>query len=405
MDRKKQLPLDERDSLVFSSGDAVEEKRPMRHVLFVIDQLCELGGAERILLNTIRLLPNDRFRCSLLTFKVDPSIHISEHVACPHFVWPLRKVYDWNAARIAFQLRKFLRDEKVDIVHTFFETSDLWAGLISKLSAPVKLVSSRRDMGILRSPKHSLGYRVMNPWFDLVLTVSEEVRRFAIQEDHLPEGKVATLYNGLELERTTTVGAPASLRSSFGLDACAPIVVTVGHIRRVKGIDILVEVAALVAREFPSVIFLVVGRNSDPMYYREIEETIERRNLQKNVILHGEYEDIFSVLNMCDVFYLPSRSEGFSNALIEAMACGLPCVATTVGGNKEAIEEGRSGYLVENEDAEAAADRIVGLLRNPGRAKQMGSAGRQIVERQFTAEVMMERLTAFYDRLLAAKRP
>jgi glycosyltransferase involved in cell wall biosynthesis len=352
----------------------------------------------------IQLLPRERFRCSLVAFKIDETIDLFKELPCPHLVLPLGRTYNWNALQTARKIRKFIRDEEVRIVHTFHETSDLWAGLVSKLSGRPALVSSRRDMGILRSPKHDFGYRMMNPMFDLVLAVSEEVRRFCIQKDHLSPEKVVTLYNGLELNKIPNRNGNRSLRRALGMDASAPIVATVGHIRPVKGIDVLVETAAKVAREFPGVVFLVIGRNSDPKHFQELESRIAELGIRENVRFIGESENISSLLQVCDLFFLPSRSEGFSNALIEAMACGLPCIATRVGGNAEAIEEGRSGYLVENEDSQTAAERILALLRNPEKAKKMAEAGREIVERKFTADVMIHRLVGCYDQLLARRR-
>jgi len=372
------------------------------HVLFMIDQLCELGGAERVMLQTISLLPKDRFRCSLITFKINTG-EFFRVLPCPHYVFPLKRTYDWKALQTARSIRKFIREEGVDIVHTFHETSDLWGGFISRIKSGPVLVSSRRDMGILRLPKHNLGYRMMNSRFDLVLTVSEEVRRFTISKDSIPAEKVFTLYNGLDINTIHSSNDDRSFRKVLGLNAEGPIILTVGHVRRVKGIDILLETAEIVARAFPEAIFAILGKNSDPEHFRMLEERIVKLGIQKNVRFLGESNEVLPVLRLADVFFLPSRSEGFSNALIEAMACGLPCVATRVGGNPEAVEENRSGYLVESEDATSAADRILRLLRNPIRAKEMGVAGRRIVEEKFTAEVMIRNLVQHYDRLLAGR--
>jgi glycosyltransferase involved in cell wall biosynthesis len=244
----------------------------------------------------------------------------------------------------------------------------------------------------------------MNPTFDRVLTVSEAVRQFCIQNDHLAPQKVMTVYNGLALDKIASRNGAGELRARLGLDPSARLITSIGNIRRVKGIDILVEAAAKVARHFPSAIFLVVGRNSEPAHFQEIQERIVALGIEKNVRFLGESEDIFPFLKMSEVFFLPSRSEGFSNALIEAMACGLPCVATRVGGNSEAMEDGRSGYLVESENADASAERILMLLRNPAEAARMGAAGKEIVESKFTADVMMRRLMECYDSLIAEKR-
>jgi len=374
------------------------------HVLFVIDQLCESGGAERMLLNTIRLLPKERFRCSLVTFKIDTRIGLFQNLPCSHIVYPLRRTYDRTAVKTCFALRNFLEREEVRIVHTFHETSDLWAGLISKIGGKRILVSSRRDMGFLRSVKHDIGYRFMNPAFDLVLTVSNKVRQFCIERDRLSPSKVKTLYNGIELAKAINRNGAGHLRSQMGLGPETRLIVTVGNIRAVKGIDVLVETAAIVGRHHPEAVFLVMGRNSEPQYYRQLEERMVQLGIQDKVRFLGESENVLSVLPHCDIFFLPSRSEGFSNALIEAMACGLPCVATRVGGNTEAVEEDCSGYLIESEDHKAAADRIQRLLNNPVSAREMGSAGRKIVENRFTAEVMIQQLVGHYEGLLAARR-
>jgi glycosyltransferase involved in cell wall biosynthesis len=187
-------------------------------------------------------------------------------------------------------------------------------------------------------------------------------------------------------------------------DDSTKMVATVGHVRPVKGIDVLVETAAIVARQFPNVRFLVIGSNSDSEYMRKINSRIDELGLSSIVRFCGESEQVFSLLRQCDVFFLPSRSEGFSNALIEAMACSLPCVATDVGGNAEAVSNGESGYIVGSEDASSAAARIIALLKNPELARSMGRVGRTIVERRFTAEIMMKQLIGHYERLLAKKR-
>ena len=143
-------------------------KDPIR-ILYIVDQLTEMGGAERLLLKMIRSLPEERFRCSLVTFKIDRTLPLFSSLPCDVRVLPLRKSYDVRALRLSLELRRLIRGEGVSIVHTFFETADLWGGLVSRLSRVPVLLSSRRDMGILRRPKHTLAYRLVNPLFTRVL--------------------------------------------------------------------------------------------------------------------------------------------------------------------------------------------------------------------------------------------
>lgn len=374
------------------------------HILFLMDRYFGThGGAEGALLNIIRHLPADKFRCSLATFGMNPAIDRAKVFPCPVYEFPLQRTYDWNAMKVAARLRRLIRDERVAIVHTFFETSDLWGGMVAKLSGCPVLVSSRRDMGILRSWKHHGAYRVVNRFVDLVLPVSDEVRTYAIERDGLDPQKAVTLYNGVELERIARADGAQALRQTLALGDASSIILTVANIRHVKGIDVFVRAAAVVCREFPRARFLVAGHFTEPDVVHQLQGLTRELRLTENVRFLGGSGAIFSLLKLSDVFCLLSRSEGFSNALLEAMACSLPCVATRVGGNAEAIAEGQSGFLVESEDAQAAAERILTLLRDPDHARQMGAAGRRIVETRFTIDVMMRQLVSLYEGLLKRK--
>jgi L-malate glycosyltransferase len=372
------------------------------HILFVIDELCEIGGAERVLFKMIELLPEELFRCSLITFRINEEADLNQ-IRCPVYVLPLKKTYDWNALKVARQIRRFVRQEKVSIVHTFFETSDLWAGPIAKLSGCPVLVSSRRDLGILRSRMHSIGYKVFRNVYDSVLAVSPQVREFCIQKDGLDPAKVQTLFNGVDIEGVSKAASRSLMRQQMSIPEQAPVITTVGNIRKVKGIDVLLEAAARVCGRHPDAVFLVAGRKSEEQHCRDLENRISSLGLTANFRLLGSREDVFSILRMSDIFCLPSRSEGFSNALIEAMACRLPCVATDVGGNKEVLTHSETGLLVPSEDSEALATALTRLLCDRNLARDMGLRGEKVVQSRFTSEAMMSSLMNIYKGLLAAK--
>jgi L-malate glycosyltransferase len=192
-------------------------------------------------------------------------------------------------------------------------------------------------------------------------------------------------------------------REELRLAIDVPVVSTLANIRHVKGIDVLVRAAQRVCREIPNVKFLVVGSVLEAETMTSLRAQVESLQLAANFHFVGGLTNPFPVLRASNVFCLPSRNEGFSNALIQAMGCGLPCVATRVGGNGEALEEGQSGYLVASEDADAMADRILRFLRDPALAQQMGQTARETVSARFSMDAMMNRLSAIYDELLAAK--
>lgn len=389
-------------------GDAFSGKAPPAgrghrpHILFIIDQICGLGGGENVLLSTVRFLAARGFRCSVVTFKIDPGLGIFQEFPCPLHLFPLRRTYDWNALRVALRIRRLIRSQQVTIVHTFFPTSNLWGAMVAKLSGCPVVVTSRRDMGILRTWKHQLAYPLMNLWADQVIAVSDAVRNFCLHQEKLPPQKVLTVYNGVDLEKIAATRHIRGVRHRLGLEKATHLIVTVANIRHVKGIDIFVRAAQVVHREFPEAVFAVIGSGveKEKGYSQQLQELIRSAGLTEHFKLIGPAEDVFPVLKVSDVFCLLSRSEGFSNALLEAMACGLPCVATRVGGNAEAVQNGETGFLVESEDAEGAAQRILALLRQPELARKLGWAARQTVESKFTLEVMAENLEVAYESLL-----
>jgi glycosyltransferase involved in cell wall biosynthesis len=384
------------------------------HVLFLVDVLhgLEFGdgatnglaGIEGVLLKIMRLIPGDRYRFSLATFSLGRTIPDTKHLPCPLHLFPLKRSYDWNALRMAGKLRRLIRSENVTIVHTFLESADIWGGLVAKLSGCPILISSRRDMGYFRSRKHGLGYRIVNPLVDQVQAVSEEVRTFLIKRDGLDPQKVVTLYNGVDLERLAAPNGIDGLRAKLNLDLDAPVITTVANIRPVKGLDVLIRTAAVVCNEFPHARFLVAGEVIDRPYFEQLQALVRSLRLTENVIFLGRSDRVPSLLKLSTVFCLLSRSEGFSNAILEAMASGLPCVVTKVGGNGEAVEEDRSGFLVRSEDVGSAANRILALLRDPQRAKRMGEVGRGLVASKFTAQNMASAWTSQYDQLVALRR-
>jgi len=366
----------------------------MPHVLLVIDQFPRtLGGGERVALRLAGLLPKYGFQASILTFSAHPESEGLKSPPCAIFLLPLHRTYDLDAIRAVFELRRFLEEERVQIVQTFFESSDLWGGCVTKLMSSAKLIWSRRDMGILRGRKHWIAYRLMAGLPDRVFAVSDQVRRHCIEVDHVEPDRTETIYNGLNLSDWSVI--PHESREHDEL-----VVATIGNIRRVKGHDILVRAVALVASHFPSVIFRVGGDVLEPEYFVELQELVRELGVADRIQFTGGVTDLRRYLTEADIFVLPSRSEGFSNAIIEAMAASLPVVATDVGGNAEAVENGVNGYIVPPEDPSALAAAIMRLLADRQRLLEMGASGRRTVAKRFTTEAMMLRTVEAYDGLL-----
>jgi glycosyltransferase involved in cell wall biosynthesis len=376
-----------------SPNDASHSRLP--HVLLVLDQFPKtLGGGERIVLRLAALLPKYGYRVSILTFLVHPECNGLTSASCPIYVLPLQRTYDLNAFCAVLEFRRFLRFQRIQIVQTFFESSDIWAGLVTKMTSNAKLIWSRRDMGILRTRKHQVAYRLMAGVPDAVFSVSEQVRRHCIEVDRIDPARVHTIYNGLDFADKHTVGRYARVPGEVR-------VTTVGNIRRVKGHDIFIKAAAVILPRFPGISFSIAGEVLEQDYFRELQTLVLDLNLSDHFHFVGGIADTHKYLSETEIFVLPSRSEGFSNAIIEAMAASLPVVATDVGGNAEAVKDGVTGFIIPPEDPVALSAAVIRLLSDPLQARAMGIAGKSAASEMFTTEAMMGRIVATYKDLLA----
>ena len=320
--------------------------RDLFSMLFLIDRLTEMGGAELALVRLVRDLPARGILPIVIAFQQDVGAEFSNILSCPLFCMPLTRTYGFAAFRTACRLRAIMRRYDIRLVHTFFETSDIYGGLVTKTLPHVTLISSRRDMGILRAPKHRFAYRALSWMPDRVVTVSNSVRKWCIREDGFSSSRVVTVYNGVEEipYRTQWWAERANTRALLGIDSETLSITAIGHVRRVKGYDLLIHAAEKVIKLYPHVVFLIAGDDHEPGTLDRLREMVLSKSLQNSIRFLGSVRDTNGLLQASDIFVLPSRSEGFSNALIEAMMCGIPCVATDVGGNAEAVRHGESGY-------------------------------------------------------------
>jgi glycosyltransferase involved in cell wall biosynthesis len=316
-------------------------------------------------------------------------------------VLPLERTYGRKALGAALQLRRMIANERIVLTQTFFETSDLWAGPLAKLSGCPVLVSSRRDLGFRRTLKHRIAYRMLAPIFDSVHAVSDAVRNISLHRDGINSGKIVTIPNGVDIQAATRSYPTDLLRKRLGIEDGSRLIADVTTIRRVKGLDILARTAAIVCRKYPNAVFLVVGHVADRQYMAELDQLVDSLGIRSNFRFVGGVEAPFDILQMSHIFCHLSRTDGLSNALLEAMAAGLPCVVSRAGGNGDVVEEGASGFVVPIEHPELAADRVMTLLRYPDCAGRLGERARSLAAQNFSSHAMAARFVELYDDLLS----
>ncbi|MCX7424299.1 MAG: glycosyltransferase family 4 protein [Planctomycetia bacterium] len=231
---------------------------------------------------------------------------------------------------------------------------------------------------------------------DRVVCVSngqaEKVRRAGV-----PEHKIRVIHNAVRVERFDRPD-PAARGELESLFPQPPrfLVAAAGRLSPEKGFDVLIDAAAQVVRQSPGVGFVVFG---DGALREPLEAQIRSRGLKKRFVLAGFRDDLDRFFPHFDLLALPSHTEGLPNVVLEAMAAGVPVVATAVGGTQEVVDDGETGHLVPAGDSAALAHRIIALASNPDRAREMGQHGRERVEQEFSFDTQAKEYRALFAQL------
>jgi glycosyltransferase involved in cell wall biosynthesis len=223
-----------------------------------------------------------------------------------------------------------------------------------------------------------------------------------------PPQRIAHIPHGVDTQRfrPRPPQEKAALRDALGLREDALVVVYTGRLLRGKGLETLVDAFGRVAGRDARAHLVLVGSGAGQALSNEDElrERVARLGLEGRVRFTGRVDSVEDFLGASDVFAFPSEFEALGLSLIEAAACGLPCVGTRTGGIVDVIEDGRTGLLVPPADADALAEALEALLADPGRRAALGAGGRARVKERFDVEVSVDRYRALFHELAAGRR-
>jgi glycosyltransferase involved in cell wall biosynthesis len=306
-----------------------------------------------------------------------------------------------RVARPLFNLFRLIRGFRPDVVHGFLFWAYVLGTLAARLAGVPIVVTSRRIMEDFKATKSRYLFldRVANRLTDVIVANSEAVRQDTIAREHLAYQKVGMVYNGIEVDRYL-VPSDETIRHSSGLVGREPLVGVIATLDPRKGHPFLLEAWATVAARYPSAIVLLIG---DGPSRPELEAQAQSAGLGQSVRFLGTRHDIPDLLALLDLVVHPSLTEGFSNAILEAMAAGKPVVATAVGGNPEAVVDRVTGLLVPARDSQALAQAMLRLLEHPDEAAAFGCAGRERVAQRFGMQLMVREYELLYERLVSEK--
>ena len=382
-----------------STGDT----RPLVvHVVYRFDT----GGLENGVVNLINRMPATAYRH--LVIALTEITDFKKRITRDDVEFLALKKPPGHIFGLYPRLYRLFRDLHPAIVHTrnlaaLEVVVPAWAA-----GVPVRIHGEHgRDVGDFdgSSRKYQWIRRLYQPFVTYYLALSRDLAQYLFGRVGISRSKVAQIYNGVDAHRFS----PSSVREA--IDGCPFragdewLIGTVGRMQVVKDQLNLARafVAALELRPSLRDCLRLVMVGDGPLR-DQVLAILAEAGVADLAWLPGERSDIPAILRGLDCFVLPSLGEGISNTILEAMASGLPVIATDVGGNGELVDAGRTGELVPPADPQALARQIVRLAEDRDLARRMGRAGRVAVEQRFSLDAMVGAYQALYDRLLSASR-
>jgi L-malate glycosyltransferase len=339
------------------------------------------GGTQRQMIELLARLDRRRFRVHPVCFHTagswfDRVARIGEPVA----LFPIHGFRRPATARALGAFARWCREKEIAVLHTCELYSNIFGLPGGAMAGVPARIGSRR--GFVETPGLQTLQRVSYAAAHRIVANSraaaERLRLEGVRDD-----KIVVIPNGID--PTVFAARQYSERPrQIAMIAC---------LREEKRIDVLVQAAPQILARFPDARFLIVG---DGTCREPLVALASRLNVTERFAFLGHRDDVPSILAQADVFVLPSRSEAFPNSIIEAMASGLPVVASDVGGIPELVEEGRTGHLVPVGDPKALAAALSSLLADPRRAAELGQAGRTKIEQNYSFERMVDQMETLY---------
>jgi glycosyltransferase involved in cell wall biosynthesis len=361
------------------------DRGPLR-VMFVVTSM-PVGGAETLLVELIRRMDRSRFSPELCCLKELGPLGETLAAEVPAHHGLLAAKADVS---VLWRLARLMR--RIDAVVTVGAGDKMfWGRLAARLAGVPVIASALHSTGW--PDRVQFANRLLAPLTDAFIAVAEPQGRYLAAHEGCTAAKIHVIPNGVDVERFRPCPPNETLRREFALAADAAVVGIVAALRPEKNHSLFLRAAARVRRAVPNARFLIVG---DGPQRGALEALADALSVADAVRFLGTRSDVPEVLSLIDVLALTSHIEANPVSVLEAMAAGKPVVATRVGSVDQAVQCGRSGYLVSPGGEEELAGRLIELLRDRWRAAVFGRAGRQHV----LEHASIQRMVAGYEDLL-----
>jgi glycosyltransferase involved in cell wall biosynthesis len=296
-------------------------------------------------------------------------------------------------------IRKLIRTEQIDILHSHGYKADIY-GYLATRRLRIPIIATRHNQ---RGLRHTLAIRLYEfldilflRRFNAVAAVSDLIAEELLRAGVAPR-KVTVIGNGIDVSRF--VGASPTLSEELNKEQRL-LIGTAGRLIPQKGIEYFLMAASEVLKTFPTLLFGIVGEGP---HRPALERSMKDLGIERNVVFTGPRSDMPNIYASFDVFVLPSLEEGMPMTVLEALASGLPVIATKVGAVEKLVFPNQTGILVQPGEAAGLAAALISLIGNPELRVRLGQNGRSLVQNEYSSSVMSQRYLRLYEELLNEK--
>ena len=375
-----------------------EKKSRKIVVAFIIDCITTkeglLGGTERQLIEIIQRINRERFEPILICLRQNEKVTIWQEIACRKFVLSVESLLSLNTVFAFHRFLKVLRQRSVDIINTYFFDATVFGVITAKLCKISCIISTRRDMGFWYTKKEIFVLKVINRLTNNILVNSQAIKWNVIKWENVNPDKVDIIYNGIDTSRFTAINDFMSLRGDLRIPLNDQIVGIAANLNRhVKRVDLFIEAAAIVLHVFPRTSFLILG---DGFLRETLEIQAEKLGIRHKVHFLGFQNDIRPYISLFNIGVITSDSEGFSNAILEYSASGIPVVTTDVGGGRELFSRVDLGEIVSAGDSSKIAEGIIKIMRDKHRRIKIKKMSKILISAEYDWERKIKEHEQYY---------
>jgi sugar transferase (PEP-CTERM/EpsH1 system associated) len=374
--------------------DGVDRARPVIGVHHVVLSL-QPGGLENGVVNVVNQLDRRRFASTVCCLK--EAGEFARRIEDPRVAVHALGWVGGTDLALAIRLARLFRRTRAQIVHTRNAEAFFHGFVAAKLAGVPAIVHSEHGRSFDDRPLRLAAQRWLTRFTSAVFTVSEQLKSDLVRFTAIPPAAIDVLHNGVDVDRFA-VRDPQSRhrwRTAWGIGIDDSVIGAVGRLAPVKNHALLLRA---VAGSRSGAHVVIVGEGPER---ESLQALADGLGIASRVRFAGHSDDVRSDLAGFDVFALPSRSEGMSNTLLEAMAASLPVVVSDVGGNPEIVRDGVDGLIFRNGDGQGLAQCLDRLCADAALRVRLGGAGRDRVAASFSIRAMVERYEILYDRVLA----